>query len=84
MDEVREGLGVSPMIGALAGMGLPGTATAVRLLPVEGSTLPPVASAILLARPATRGFGLVLAGWLYMNVADSTMELPITNAGVTW
>jgi hypothetical protein len=71
------------MIGALAGIGLPGTATAVLLLLVVGSTLPPVASAILLASPATSGLGLVLAGWLYMKVAERTIELPMTKAGVT-
>lgn len=62
MEDVLDGLAGSPMIGAFAGIGLPGTATAVRLFIIVGLTLPPVASEILLARPATRGFGFVFAG----------------------
>ena len=86
MEDVRDGLGVSPMMGALAGIGLPGTATSVRLLLLKcsfASTFPPVNSEILQTRAEMIGLGLPPAGWLYMNVADKTIELPMTNAGVT-
>jgi len=87
-DDALDGFGASPMMGAFAGMGLPGTATLIlervpswstmeRLPPPypEDDAFPPLAAAAAV-------LAVVSPGWLYIHVAARTIELPRTNAGV--
>jgi hypothetical protein len=70
------------MIGASAGMGLPGTATLIlEMVPSCPTEVPPPADPLDTLTLAAAALA-VSAGWLYNHVAPSTIELPSTKAGV--